>query len=283
MYIEDALNSLLTQTYKNIEIIIIDDCSKDDCPKKIESWIKSNNVDCKYIHHAKNLGITKTSNEIVKLASGKYITLFATDDIMLPERIEKQVKILEETDDTFGLCYAHPKFMDEDSQPVTVGNYEIFEGDVLELYLNRKFVFITPSTLIKTMVYKKIGLYDEKVLIEDFNFFIRLLACYKVKYSDYPCIVYRLKKEVSPIFQKWNANKSERYYSDRIISNFQALHFIQNKNSRAIVHRKIKQYLKSLAANNSKKFYSSVFFLLFRGYFRIPIKAFFMKLRASIS
>ncbi len=278
-YIEDALTSLLTQTYKNIELIIIDDCSSDNCPQKIEKWIRENNVDCTYIHHEKNLGITKTSNEFVKLAKGKYITLFATDDIMLPERIERQVKILEAAGEEYGMCYALPELIDEEDNPIEQWRKKFFtvcEGDVLAEYVKRSFWFNTPTTLIRTSVYAKIGLYDERVLIEDYNFFIRLVACYKVKYCDYPCIQYRLKKQ-SGIFNQWKKNNYERYFYDRILSNFQALKFIKRNKERTYIKEKITQYLKCLALYNSRYFLKVSFYLIRNRYLKIPPKLFLIK------
>src|SRR3954447_17643513 len=72
LYIEDALNSLLTQTYPLIELIIIDDCSTEKFTCEIiENWIKVNNIQCTFIRNPKNLGITKVSNMLVQKAKGK--------------------------------------------------------------------------------------------------------------------------------------------------------------------------------------------------------------------
>src|SRR5689334_22961475 len=84
-FITASLNSVLSQTYRNIEVIIVDDCSKDNCPFLIKRWIGENKLVCTYIQHQNNLGITKTLNEIVSIANGKYIIFLATDDILLPE------------------------------------------------------------------------------------------------------------------------------------------------------------------------------------------------------
>src|SRR3954469_24996824 len=86
-YIEQSLNSVLKQTYRNIEVIIIDDFSQDHCNQIISRWIRGNEVNCTYIQHKSNRGITRTLNEILHLARGEYITFLATDDIMLPERV----------------------------------------------------------------------------------------------------------------------------------------------------------------------------------------------------
>jgi glycosyltransferase involved in cell wall biosynthesis len=280
-YIQLALESLLTQTYPFIELIIIDDHSTDTSVDIIKDWIASHNIICTFIQNEKNYGITKVSNQIVNLAKGKYLNLFATDDIMLPEKIERQVALLEEAGEQYGMCYANVDTMDEEGLPLglNVQNKEAFfpEGDVLSDYINRRFLFATPSGLIRKSVYEKVGMYDERVLIEDYNFWLRLFACYKVKYCSYPCLIYRKKKH-SEIFDKWNANNNERYYRDRIISNFEGLRLIKNPEVRSFLKSKISQYLKSLYVYKSKHAQEMTIFLLKKGYYSIPIRPIVRKL-----
>lgn len=268
-YIVDALDSILLQTYKNVEIIIVDDCSSDECPVIIEDWIRKNSVSCTFIKHEKNVGITKTSNEILALARGKYITMFATDDIMLPERIEKQVDILEEAGEAYGMCYANVETMDENGNDIGyfTSMNEIYEGDVLQPYVFNKMSFATPSSLIRRKVYSVVGRYDERILIEDYNFWLRFMALYKVKYCPYPCLRYRIKKE-SLIWNKWWENKKERYYYDRILSNLQGLKVIKDKVVRSFLKKKVVQYSKALAVNNSTYSNKSIFHLISCGYFQ---------------
>ena len=273
-YIETALDSLLTQSYPFIELIIIDDYSEDiSTPEKISQWIVVNNVHCTFIQKKKNLGITKVSNILVERAKGKYISLFATDDIMLPEKIERQIKILEEAGEEYGMCYANVETMDEDGKMLGLfaKNEIYYENNALEPYAFNKMSFATPSALIRKDIYKKTGMYDERVLIEDYNFWIRVFACYKVRFCDYPCIIYRIKKR-SMIWDKWNENNKELYYHDRILSNFQALKFIKNKRVTHHLKKKISQYLKALAVNRSKYLLKLMYYLLKHGYLRIPYK-----------
>src|SRR5207244_2122722 len=97
-----------------------------------------------------------------------------------------------------------PLFMDDDSNPYweEYRSTKFFnpDGDALIPFITREFGFITPTGMIRRSAYDKIGMYDERVLIEDYNFFLRLVACYKVKYCDYPCIIYRWKVKGTPVF-----------------------------------------------------------------------------------
>lgn len=93
-YLEEAINSILNQTYKNFEFIIIVDGGNDD--KIIE---KINDKRIKIIKHEKSVGLTKSLNEAIKVSKGKYIARMDSDDISLEKRFEYQVKYMESNDD----------------------------------------------------------------------------------------------------------------------------------------------------------------------------------------
>ena len=276
-YLLAALNSLLVQTYNNIELIIIDDCSTENSVEIINQWISSNNLHCTFIINEKNEGITKVSNKLVALSKGKYINLFATDDIMLPEKIEQQVNLLEQAGEEYGMCYANVETMDEENNITGLycdpGIESLPQGDVLEAFAFNQMKFATPSALIRIAAYKKCGMYDERVLIEDYNFWLRFFACCKACICNYPSLIYRVKKE-SEVFNKWSENKNERYFHDRILSNFCALPFIKNATIKIHLQNKIGQYINSLSINQSGYTKKLIWYLLSKDYYQIPKKVF---------
>src|SRR5580704_6317104 len=86
-FLEETLDSVRNQTYKNIELIICDDCSTDDSTRKINKWIEQNNYKAKLIFNEQNLGVVKSSNRAIKQANGYYACFIACDDIMLPDKL----------------------------------------------------------------------------------------------------------------------------------------------------------------------------------------------------
>jgi glycosyltransferase involved in cell wall biosynthesis len=93
-YVEKAIVSILNQTYKNIEIIITDDCSTDNTLSIIETLAKQDKRII-LIRNKSNLKIIETLNNSIDIAHGRYIARMDADDISLPKRIEKQVHFLE--------------------------------------------------------------------------------------------------------------------------------------------------------------------------------------------
>lgn len=97
-FIEEAIISIKEQTYKNIEIIVINDSPEDkDSTKYIIDLQKK--YDFKLVHHKYNMGLTKALLTGFENSSGEYISLLSQDDLFVPEKTEKQVKIFEENSD----------------------------------------------------------------------------------------------------------------------------------------------------------------------------------------
>ena len=93
-FIKDSIESILNQTYKNFEFLIVDDASTDYSTEILRLY-ESKDKRIRLIHNEYNMGIPYTRNIGLKEAKGKYIAIMDSDDIALPLRIEKQVKFME--------------------------------------------------------------------------------------------------------------------------------------------------------------------------------------------
>lgn len=95
LYIRQAIESAVNQSYKNIEIIIIDDCSTDNSVEIINEYVeKYNNI--KLFVNDKNMGVVATHNRCIELSNGEYITVLSSDDYIHSQFIEKSIKKLRE-------------------------------------------------------------------------------------------------------------------------------------------------------------------------------------------
>lgn len=91
-YLKAAIDSILNQTYTNFELLILDDCPKDDREQLVTSYNDSRIV---YKKNSVNQGISKSRNILLDLSRGEYLCIFDHDDISLPTRLEKQVSYLD--------------------------------------------------------------------------------------------------------------------------------------------------------------------------------------------
>lgn len=92
-YISDSINSIIKQTYSNWELIVVDDCSTDDSVEIIKSF---NDNRIKLLLNEKNSGAAISRNKALKEAKGKWIAFLDSDDIWVENKLEKQIKFMEE-------------------------------------------------------------------------------------------------------------------------------------------------------------------------------------------
>ncbi len=206
MYVENCLDSIINQTYQNIELIVINDGSKDDTNEKIignEDKLKKRFSN--FIHISKeNEGICKTLNLGLSLAKGKYIIPFASDDVMYSQRIRKQVAYLEENSQ-YGMVYTDG--YDVESKDYLVENekydkdmmfsikMDFVEGNLLNFMLDNVFKMPTPTVCIKRECFNKVGFYDENLLCEDPDMFIRISKYFQIGCIKEPLVLHRIHGE----------------------------------------------------------------------------------------
>ena len=174
-FVLEALQSVENQTYTNIELIIVDDFSTDNSVSIILKFLE-NKSPVKTIFNEINLGNCRSFNQALKIASGKYIIDFSTDDVMLPERITEQVKLFEGSAENVGVIYSNGIYIDENSKPLkggqTLNNQKMPDGNVYLDFL--KGSFMMPSTMmIRKSVLDELNGYDENLAYEDLDFWIR--------------------------------------------------------------------------------------------------------------
>lgn len=92
IYLKEAIESVLGQTFSDFEFLILDDCPTDDRESIVKSY---NDKRIKYFKNEENLGITPSRNKLIDMAKGEYLAVFDHDDICLPERFAKQVEYLD--------------------------------------------------------------------------------------------------------------------------------------------------------------------------------------------
>ena len=182
-----AIQSVLTQTYQDFELIIVDDGSTDNTEKVVESF-KDERI--RYIRHKENKGGAAARNTGIKAAKGEYIAFQDSDDVWLPEKLEKQMKLFETAAPEVGVVYTGCQRLKNNkksySPPPQVAQKE---GDIF--YDLLKWNFITmPSVLVKRECFEKAGMFDENLpRLQDWELFIRISKVYRFKCIDEPLVI----------------------------------------------------------------------------------------------
>ena len=113
-YIADSIQSVLAQTYANWELIIVDDCSTDNTDETVKPFLTDKRI--KYLKNAKNSGAAVTRNRALREAKGPWIAFLDSDDLWLPQKLEKQLKFM--TQNHYDFTYTHYQEMDEQARPL---------------------------------------------------------------------------------------------------------------------------------------------------------------------
>ncbi len=141
-YIDAALTSIFAQTHPDYEVIVIDDGSTDGTPELMQRWPQ-----VRYVYQ-QNQGLNAALDHALALARGTYIALLAADDTWTPDRLARQVPILE-AQPQVGLVYGDAMVIDEESRPIHRFNavYPVRTGDfATELFTH--YCFVTSQTLL---------------------------------------------------------------------------------------------------------------------------------------
>jgi cellulose synthase/poly-beta-1,6-N-acetylglucosamine synthase-like glycosyltransferase len=224
-YVQETLESVASQTYPNLQVIVIDDCSKDDSPVVIEKWIQSRGLPWQFIRHAVNQGLCKTLNEALKHASGSYIAFVAADDIWLPDKTLQQVKVLQGLPTDVGVAYSDMLRIDEQGRVYkeTYFQQKVFmqytampEGRINEQLWRQNFIS-APSAMVRKTCYEKVGAYDDNLFYEDWDMWLRISRHYKFTYSSTITVKYRILP-TSMARESWD--KIARSAEDIVIKNW---------------------------------------------------------------
>nr|WP_317365530.1 glycosyltransferase [uncultured Blautia sp.] len=114
-YLERMLDSVLSQTYKNIEIVLVDDCSSDNSESIIKKY-QENNDKIIYFKQPKNLGAGHARNKALELSRGRYVAFLDSDDVWMPKKIELQLALMAEKNTPFS--YAAIEMIDENDNVI---------------------------------------------------------------------------------------------------------------------------------------------------------------------
>lgn len=199
--LERAFNSLLAQTYKNIEIIIVDDCSTDNESQSYIKWLREQHPDIVRYHlQEQNVGIPKNKNTGFRMARGEYLTYLDGDDLYYPEKIEREVGRFAASPE-LDVVYSNFHYVSScqrEPTPWKGTGDEIHEGNILEYVMTRDFPGKTlyRFELIKASVMRKIGFLDESlVAFEDWDSRIRYSAFARVGYCDNVGSIYNVNDQ----------------------------------------------------------------------------------------
>lgn len=189
-YILEAIDSVKNQTYKNWELIVIDDGSKDNTHDVLKNMPKDEQITL--VLNKDNKGQSVRMNQALAIAKGKYISLFTSDDWYLPEKLEKQVLLFETLGNEYGGVYAGGyRFFEDTGKTAEVEtNKSMKRGWILKALLLEPFFIYPISPMIRKVCFDKYP-FDESYLAEGEAIHFKIAMKYKYDFVDEPLVTMR--------------------------------------------------------------------------------------------
>ncbi|MCX7966652.1 MAG: glycosyltransferase [Syntrophorhabdaceae bacterium] len=220
-YLRETLDSITNQTYKNWELVIIDDGSSDSTGEIISEYIKKGYPIRYYYQENKGLGYSR--NRAIKLSNGKYIAFIDHDDLWLPEKLEKQISLFEEKEEV-GFIYTNFFSLKNGVKKI------YFKRPNPEGYVFKDFLYSYSAALLTVMIRRSSiegfsEFFDINLkLAEEYEFFMRILYKSKAAYIEMPLATYRIHEQMSSLkfIERWPDEMA--YIMDkfsRIYTNFE--------------------------------------------------------------
>lgn len=203
--IEQAIQSVLCQTYKDFELIVVDDCSTD-ATRKIVNRYALQDSRIKLIFNKKNSGVSYTRKHGLYEASGMWIAILDSDDAWASQKLEKQVAIQQEKKSD--LIFTGSAFMDADANPIDWYLHAPSEVDYRTLL--KQNLVSNSSVMVRKDLYKRYYAIGDN-MHEDFAIWLEILKTGRKAHGiDEPLLVYRLTKssksgnKIKAAIMNWN-------------------------------------------------------------------------------
>lgn len=191
-YVEEAIRSVLNQTYQNIQLIVIDDASPDDSAQRISVLQKEGHF--LFLQNERNIGLQRSLTRAIQEVKGDYLGWFASDDILIENKIERQIQFILERgiDGVYSTCY----LLLPDKSRVVIDLSGVDQMFLHGSYLNHIYVCDTYGALFQS------GLFSSKALRElqyirdsfwsdDWAIAIKLMEKYRIGFLNEPLVLYR--------------------------------------------------------------------------------------------
>ena len=210
-YVEQAITSVKNQTYQNVELIVIDNASKDNSQAIILNL--KNLYGFQHIFNETNIGLPKAFNAALKISKGKYIIDLSADDVLLSFSIEEQVKEFQKSDINTALIYSDAIYIDQNNKELYLHSkkYPFQPSGFIFKDIIFKYFICPPSIIFNRTILEKLGGYDESLLYEDFDYWVKSSRDHPFQYINKPLVYRRLsgKKAFSNSFYKFKSPLAE--------------------------------------------------------------------------
>lgn len=187
-YIGQCLDAIAAQTYRDFELVVLDDSSSDASAERAETWLANSDLNATLIVNERNRGICATLNRALEHTTGDLISYVSADDYYEPGKLERERDLLSRSDPAVAFVYSDMRVVDADGQMLASTWYPrdryptgAPEGRVFDQVIAGNFIS-APTVMMRRSAIESVGGYDESMVYEDFDLWLRITDRFEVRY-----------------------------------------------------------------------------------------------------
>lgn len=190
-YVEAALQSVVDQSYPNVELVVIDNASTDGSLVRIRAFADRHPL-VRLIEYQTNIGLCRAFNEGLRQTKGAFVIDLSADDILLPQRIVRQIELFTKLPDDYGVVFSNAGYINAGSHLIDYhfpldarghSSRNVPTGRIFRQLLASYFI-CTPTMLMRRSMLEQLDGYDESLSYEDFDLWVRSARDFRYAYVD---------------------------------------------------------------------------------------------------
>ncbi len=212
-FVDECLDSVSRQTFRDFEVVILDDCSTDGTVERIRAWLPKAPVEVRLVVNPRNLGLCVSRNLALGFCRGEFLSILSGDDYYAPDKIERQYEFFQTLDERVAAVFSQMRAITEDGRELRtfpVGDPP--EGHVFDRLIRSNFL-PAPAVMTRRSAVESVGRHDESLLFEDWDMWLRLADRYEFRFLPGVLVNYRMlatSVSRSPLFASRMLESSAR-------------------------------------------------------------------------
>jgi glycosyltransferase involved in cell wall biosynthesis len=193
-FVEQCLDSVAGQTFDDFETIIMDDCSTDGTVERIEAWLDKTSFSARLLVNDSNRGLCATCNRAMRHSRGEFISIVSADDYFEPDKLARQYKFAEQLDTSVAAVFGNMRLVDEVGRESGLSfpcGSPPAEGRIFERLIAGNFL-PAPTVMVRSAALQDVGDYDESLLYEDYDMWLRLADRYEFRFRPGVVVNHRI-------------------------------------------------------------------------------------------
>lgn len=212
LFIEQCISSLVSQTYKNIEVVYLDNASSDGTFEKGKALLAQSGLPFKAYSNKESRTISKNLNFLFDHSSGEFVSPLSTDDWFEPTNIQKKVDYFLANPDV-GALFSNGWIYLDDLKQTTLNDSSSFrKGYIFKEVLTQADCIFYVGVVYRRAVINEVGKWDESLIIEDTDMYIRLGSVAKIDYLEEALVYYRRTSASASRNKKFMLKGFTQYY-----------------------------------------------------------------------